>query len=399
MIEQALSGVLMQRPEIVAEIADIVSPADFTDERASAVYSMASDAFRAGEPFDLVIAGSRLPQFAPWLAQAYDTLPINYVNYASEISGKARLRRLKYGAKVIAAGQYDDADTALYDLARLHKQESRVSRKKGSITEAVTRTREIIEKNRARGRMHGCSTGFRFLDEMYVRYVPGMMWVITGFTSAGKSAMANEMISRLHDKRVLLVSTEMTEEQVVARFVASETTCHTQSILSGQLEPENLQKVDTVLDRIAKRSFLLFDDVIDITEIESVVMQQSMRKGVDVVFIDYVQQLRCKGIPRKEWGAEIAERIQQLSKRANTCIVCLSQVSNEVGRGAVDQFEAKGAGEWAACSDVGIRLKRKESDKYALLFDMQKGRHFGTCQQELVFMANFTRIEERAQDV
>lgn len=53
-----------------------------------------------------------------------------------------------------------------------------------------------------------------------------------------------------------------------------------------------------------------------------------------------------------------------------------------------------GAGEWAACADVGVRLRRKSKDQYALCFDMQKGRHYGTFQQELQFMANFTRIEE-----
>ena len=243
--------------------------------------------------------------------------------------------------------------------------------------------------------MHGVRTGFYFLDEAFVRYVPGHMWLITGFTSAGKTTLAIEMLSRVNKSRVMVISTEMTEEQLVARMVSRETGLHNQKVLSGMLEPEEYDTVLAVMARIKEQSMAIVDDRRELQEIEGIVMQQAMSGGVDVVFLDYVQQIRCKGVPRKEWGAEAADRIQELAKRARTCIVCFSQVSNQVGRGEVEQLEGKGAGEWAACADVGVRLRRDlKKDKYLLGFDMQKGRHYGTLQKDLQFKANFTRIDE-----
>ena len=67
-------------------------------------------------------------------------------------------------------------------------------------------------------------------------------------------------------------------------------------------------------------------------------------------------------------------------------------MSNSVGRGDVDQFEAKGAGEWAAVSDVGVRLRRSSEDELMLGYDMQKGRHYKRVKRDLRFSRNFTRI-------
>ena len=393
-VEKSLAGILIQKPEVIHEISGLVFADDFLDLRARKVFETVETSVKVGDAVDLPIVASQMVKHAVWLAEAYDVMPINYKTYAKQISDLARQRRLKEGAKRIAASQSNDPDELLYHISKLHQDESKTTVKDGDISNAVERTKTIINKNKDRGKPHGVGSGWSFLDEIYVRFVPAHMWVVTGFTSTGKSLFVTEQIARLKRHRVALISTEMTEEQFISRMVARETGYHNQLILSGRLAPEEEMRTDRVMEDIAQRDLKIYDNIYDIAELESVVMQQSMGGGLDVVFIDYVQQLRGKGIPQKELGAELANRIQQLAKMAKTCIVCMSQVSNQVGRGEVEQFEAKGAGEWAACADVGVRLKRKKSDQYALMFDMQKGRHFGTTERELAFMANFTRISE-----
>ena len=395
LVEKSLIGIILQKPQTIAEIQQMVVAEDFSDFRAAKIYRDALAAFRSGAAFDLVIAASSMPKHAVWLAEAHDVIPINYREYASKINNEARCRRIKEGALKVSKSPGDQADDLLRELSTLHRSEQRSTGKTGAISDVATRTFELIEKNRARGKMHGVRTGFYFLDEAFVRYVPGHMWLITGFTSAGKTTLAIEMLSRVNKSRVMVISTEMTEEQLVARMVSRETGLHNQKVLSGMLEPEEYDTVLAVMARIKEQSMAIVDDRRELQEIEGIVMQQAMSGGVDVVFLDYVQQIRCKGVPRKEWGAEAADRIQELAKRARTCIVCFSQVSNQVGRGEVEQLEGKGAGEWAACADVGVRLRRDlKKDKYLLGFDMQKGRHYGTLQKDLQFKANFTRIDE-----
>ena len=396
-LEKTLAGVILQKPEIYPEISDKVFPTDFGDPRAAKVFSFAGEAFTTGQGFDIIIAATKMPNDARWLAEAVDVIPINYIDYAVKINSYARARRIRAGVRHFMDKKIVDPEIMLYELESISRSESKKELKSAAINNVVARTLEIISENKRRGKRNGVDTGFDFMREMYIRYIPGQMWVITGFTSAGKSAMANEMMGRIGEARIVLISTEMTESQVVSRMIARKTEVHNQVILSGVVDDYKQDDVDLEFKKLRSRNLAVYDNIIDIKSIESVVMQHAMKSGVDVVFIDYVQQLVCAGTSLRDRPVEIANRIQQLAKRAKTCIICMSQISNEVGRGVTDQFEAKGAGEWAANCDVGIQLKRKKSDKYKLLLDMKKGRHFGTTRQEFEFKGNFTRIEEVAQ--
>lgn len=61
------------------------------------------------------------------------------------------------------------------------------------------------------------------------------------------------------------------------------------------------------------------------TEIE----EYTQTKKPDVIFIDFIQNVRCSGKSEYERMTEIAFRIQQLAIKNNIAIFDLSQVSNE----------------------------------------------------------------------
>jgi hypothetical protein len=76
-------------------------------------------------------------------------------------------------------------------------------------------------------------------------------------------------------------------------------------------------------------------------------------------------------------------------------MICLSQVSNDVGRGNTDQLELKGAGEWAAVSDVGVMLTRHKTEKHRLKYSIKKNRHGALGECELTYENVYTRLQER----
>ena len=117
-----------------------------------------------------------------------------------------------------------------------------------------------------------------------------------------------------------------------------------------------------------------------------------------MVFIDYVQN--CKWAEAKsqyQEQSEMAKRLQALAKDVRATIICLSQVSNEVGRGGTDQLELKGAGEWAAVSDMSVMLKRNSKEKYQLKYMVKKNRHGALDECVMEFKNDFTRLEEVRQ--
>ena len=391
--EQGLAGILLSSPEKVSEVWGIVSPEDFMDGRAGEVLKMAHDHFSQQKPFDMVVAASIRPENTTYYAAIANPLSRHCIRYAELVRDAGRKRRIIAGVKNILDADRP-ADEMLESITKIHQNEQRTITRDGNIKSVVERTDRIIQANRERGTAHGCGTGFEFLDNLFVRYVPGHIWVITGFTSVGKTSMLVEMLQRLRRKKVALISTEMTEEQMIARLIANDTGIHAQKLLSGAISEKEWQRYAQCKNELSGRNMKVLDAIYDVAEIESFVLQESMSRGLDVCFIDYVQNCTCKGVQKKDEGAEMARRFQHLAKRAKTCLVCLSQVSNQVGRGEVEQFEAKGAGEWAAVADVGVRLKRNKDDDSLLMFDMQKGRHYGTTTQKLQFKDNFTKISE-----
>lgn len=395
--EQALAGCLLLNTEkIYPVVASLVSADDFKDKVSGSVFSAAAENFSKGKPFDLVIACGELGADAGALCALTDVIPAtNFaVVYAEKISEAGRSRRLKNSLREILAVPMQ-LDTMLESIADIHGKESRPGGKDYSIQRISERFAEEISLNRDRGDVAGVRTGFKFLDENFVRYAPGHVWVITGFTSTGKSKVMIEKVYRTPEAKTLMISTEMTETQIMARLYSRAINVPEYFILKGDLRGSDQQEEYVgAVKHFNERELKISDDTYELSKIEALVMQEKMKNGLDLVFIDYVQNCMVNGVDHNQQGAVMAKRLQVLAKRAECCIVCLSQVSNQVGRGDVNQFEAKGAGEWAAVADVGVRLKRSTEDKYSLGYDMQKARHYMLASSNLRFSSNFTRIDE-----
>jgi replicative DNA helicase len=146
---------------------------------------------------------------------------------------------------------------------------------------------------------------------------------------------------------------------------------------------------------LANRSIEIHDSLYEISDIEAAFTRARLRGGVDIGVIDYVQNCKIDGA-KNEYAeqANLAKRLQKMAKDVDATVICLSQVSNDVGRGNTDQLELKGAGEWAAVSDVSVLLSRKKEDEYALRYEVKKNRHGALVDYKLEYKSDYTRLEE-----
>jgi len=245
----------------------------------------------------------------------------------------------------------------------------------------------------------GLPTGFKFLDGIYAQYIPGHIWVMGAYTSVGKTAMMVQKICNLIKTgtcpHIVVVSTEMTEAQLTARVLANLTGVHSQRILSGNYR--NAEEADSVAKQMAMLRTVplkIYDDIYTLGDIENTFRKADLHGGVEVGFVDYIQNCRVpKASSEYEAGTILAKGLQKLAKDVSCTLICLSQVSNDVGRGNTDQLEFKGSGAWAAVADVGIYLHRRKDDKYALLYDIKKNRHGQLYSQRFEYKMDFTRLE------
>lgn len=398
-IEKNLIGALIKKPELIPEVHDILKPTDFKGNNSAIVYSTLIDMVKDDEQIDLVTVSKKLLGQIDlgWLSESTDEVisATHSKKHAKIISDSGRARRLKIKLKTLA-NEVEDPDDTLSAMLDIYSEELTGEIKSGHISDVVKRFRAIIKEN-GKGD-YGLDTGYEFLEDKFIRYMPGHIWIIGAWTSVGKTATMVDMLCRAiqtHDPTIAIVSTEMIEEQNVARFLARQTGFHSQVMLSGGLHDSNRQEMEDQLDWFSKRSIYLYDNIYSMQDIEMRLRQLNMKKQIDIVFIDYIQNMTFNGAKSEyESKSEIAKGLQRIAKQLKTCIVCLSQIPNSAIKEDSDILEYKGAGEIAAVADLGVRLKRDSENKEHLAFIIGKNRHGRTGQQVLEFVNNFTRLKE-----
>ncbi len=80
-------------------------------------------------------------------------------------------------------------------------------------------------------------------------------------------------------------------------------------------------------------------------------------ENIDVVFVDFIQNLQGQG-SIYERMSRVAIELQQIAKEHHTCVVAMSQVANEALKEDSQAILYKGAGEIAAAADLGWWLSR-----------------------------------------
>ncbi len=403
--EEILVGTVLMYPDTYPEAAGIVRPTHFQDQRAMRCWLKIGEQFVGGTD-DLqarvAMAMGTTEEFEWVVRLTGEIIPVrlNVVGTARAIADKAKRRRLSAELRAIAdkAGQARNADEVLEDMMDAYRREAGEVDIDARIGPVVERFKRVQATNKAAGRL-GLRTGFRLLQDDYLVYQRGHLWVVGAWTSVGKSAYMIEAVNRFFAENeaghVAIFSTEMKEEQNVARLLANRTGVNANVILSGEMLDMHAQAVDCEAGRLVRSGLVIHDRLRNIDNIMAQCRKLKFTGGLDLVWIDFIQNVHRPGeASQYTMMSQIAKDLQALAHDLSCTIVCLSQLPNHAGREDTGILEFKGAGEIAAACDVGVLMKRAKEDKTKILFDVRKNRH-GKCGKYLMrFADGWTRIEE-----
>lgn len=334
------------------------------------------------------------------------TIPLGSAvkSVACSIARAAKLRRIEAGLLTVANSAKSptaDPDWILEDMLRIFRAEAGTADKDCSIAKIMSRFDAVQAKNMQAGSM-GKRTGFEFFQKNFITYQPGHLWVIGAWTSVGKSAMMIEAVNRFHSEhplgQVAIFSTEMTEEQNVARLLANRTGVNANVILSGKMLENHAVAVEAQKQVVSGRNLHIYDKLRDVDDIMAQCRKLAHSGGVDVVWIDFIQNLTRPGAKSQyEMFSQIAKDLQALAHDLRCTVICLSQLPNQAGREDTGILEFKGAGEIAAACDIGVLMKRAKEDNTEILFDVRKNRHGKTVKLIMQFVDGWTRIIEKEE--
>ena len=399
MLEATIIRGLLSREDNFPAVADIVSPANFVSPAAAHVFSLISEMYgKANINLQTVILKTDMA-YREWVVETAAGVPGDIIHAAGEVALRSKRRRIALelaGLAAQAENSINDIEWVLEDLMKVYQEAMGPDKKNADISSVLGRFAAEQQHNHDNGM--GKMTGFKDLDDDYITYRPGMLMVVGAWTSVGKTAWCVEAIVRLMRNggaKMVIFSTEMTEGQNIARILANLTAINANVILSGRMLDKHHKQVEAEKEYIKGQSLTIYDNVRNVKDIATKARKLYHGTGIDVIYIDFIQNLFLPGYKSKyEMMSNIAIELQNLAHDLRCTIVCLSQIPNTAGKEDSGILEFKGAGEIAAACDVGILMKLAKEDKKVVLFDVRKNRH-GPCKSYAMrFVDGWTRLED-----
>lgn len=320
----------MQAPDTFAEISQIVTLLDFSNDTLYAAFGWMLDLFAKKRPVDMWTihqAKKDAPEFAAFREIMQAAPPVLYgsgAHSAAILADRAALRRtiLSLQKAIDAAGMagsYADAKMGV-EAVLMEAMSHQASREIKSVREAVA----DIRADAAKGPLGDFrfATGFRALDKMTSGgFGQSHLIIVAGPTSAGKTTLATNILTNIAESGVGCgaFSLEMSTRELVLRMGLS-----AQNLGCGE---DPLSKIEGLPVWITDRP----DRTIE--SIRGAIRLMVLRYGIKVIMVDYLQLITPTN-PKDNRERQVAECSRQLkiaAKESNVVLLALSQV-NEEGR-------------------------------------------------------------------
>ncbi|MFM2394172.1 MAG: hypothetical protein RLZZ546_2154 [Bacteroidota bacterium] len=224
---------------------------------------------------------------------------------------------------------------------------------------------EYKQKKKDGRKFIGYETGFSSIDNNIDGLRNGHLIIIGGYTSAGKTQFALNIVKNLINQqvKVSIYSLEMSKVDIFKRMLG---------IMSGKngtalLKDTNDQHIDLknkTIDDIKKSDIRVHTEKNNINDILTSMIIEKQTQGTQVFVIDYAQLVQGGGKQIFDDMRTLAIKLQNFCRSQNIPVILLSQISNESAKSSDSAMIGfKGAGELGASADMAIELSNGEDSK------------------------------------
>lgn len=133
--------------------------------------------------------------------------------------------------------------------------------------------------------------------------------------------------------KVLVLSLEMSSQQLVQRMLCSEAKVDAQAVRTGFLSSSDWHRLTAAAGRLSEAQIFIDDSpAVTVLEARAKARRMKAEHGLDMLVVDYLQLMRGRtGIDnRQQEISEISRSLKALAKELNVPVVALSQLSRAV---------------------------------------------------------------------
>ena len=355
-----LGAILLEGREALPRVVEVLRPSDFYTEAHRAIYQAMLTLFDRGAPVDSLTLSEELRrtdqlQFiggpaAIALLMEEASIAAHLSSYTSIVRDMAVLRELiqtstqiitqAFDAKDEVQTLVDDAEKRIFSLAERRLEGSALP-----VGKILKNTFEYIERLYERKEhVTGVATGFEKLDLETSGFQPSDFIIIAGRPSMGKTAFALNIAQHVGVTlrgTVLVLSLEMSAQQLVQRMLCSEAKVDAQAVRTGFLSSSDWHRLTAAAGRLSEAKIFI-DDSPGVTVLEARAKARRMKAehGLDMLVVDYLQLMRGRASldNRQQEISEISRSLKALAKELNVPVVALSQLSRAVEARAQRDF-------------------------------------------------------------
>ncbi|MBF0125419.1 MAG: replicative DNA helicase [Magnetococcales bacterium] len=431
--EQSVLGSLLLDNTVSDYVADIITADDYYIGAHRVIYQAISVLLERGEPADPVILKQYLEKNdalssvggTAYLARLVDTVPAtaNVRAWARLIHDKAVMRDLAQQASAIVDRVYqsddsldrilDDAEQQIFQVgeSREHRR-SNYHDMKSILVPVFDRIEQLMEQ---RISITGVPTGFIDLDDKLAGLQAGDLIVVAGRPSMGKTALALNFAANSalkHRVPVGIFSLEMSKEQLAMRLLSSVASIDAQALRTGKLSDQQYGDLTRSADQLSGAP-LYIDDTsgLSITSLRAKARRMKREKQIQMIIVDYMQQMRGSQNNvenRTQEISEISRELKAIAKELRLPVVAVSQLSRSP-EGRTDKrpvmSDLRESGSIEQDADVVLLVFREEyykrndptvAGKAEVIIAKQRNGPTGTII--LTFLNQFTRFDNHAKE-
>lgn len=349
--ERSVLGAIFIHRDAILSVASWLRPEDFYREPHAWIYEAQLACYSRREPPDLVTVAAELERRGRldavggvgYLSSLVDAVPtaVHVEYYGRIVERCAVLRRLIAAGGQIAAIGYEapeDVDEALSRAEELifAISQRRVSRDFVPIKEVTSRYFDRLSRLRIlHSEASGVPTGFVDLDRLLGGLQRSDLIILAARPTAGKTSLALSIAYNAavqHNSPVGIFSLEMSQEQLVQRFLSMETRIDSHRLRLGILNDEEFQQVSEAMAHLSEAPIFIDDTPgIPITELRSKARRLHAEHGIDLLIIDYLQLIQGRRTEnRVQEISEISRALKGLARELDIPVLAVSQLSRSV---------------------------------------------------------------------
>ena len=350
--EQSLLGCILFDPQMLSEVAGLITEDDFYLADHAQIYAAMKQLFNENHQIDSVTLIDTLVKsgtFDKERGQDYiltlsDIVPnaMNITDYARIIKEKSLTRQLIEAAAAISADAYagqlpvdelmDSAQKRIFDISQ--RRDIRGFRHIKEVMGKVFDELSLLAKDK--NALQGVMTGFSGIDRVLSGMGKSDLVLIGARPGMGKTSFALNIainVAQKTKKEVCIFSLEMSAEQIATRMLSIESMVTSNRFRSGELTDDDWKKIGPAAGKITNCDILIDDSTgINVTNMRAKLRrEQNKKKEIGLVVIDYLQLMQSeKRIDnRVQEIGDISRSLKLLAKDFNVPVICLAQLSRK----------------------------------------------------------------------